>query len=235
MTYDRSIRMFDEAHAPEKLDQLMGKGNMHRGKFLSKDLFHSYYLQMKTILDLSVDSVLEVGPGERFVADYMKTLGITYDTLDSDQASSPTILTDLRDVRPDESRWDVVSAFQVLEHMPFSESETNVGKLASASKKYVFISLPYHCFGMRVKLFTSLGQRKRYLLDFGLHLPTFFKNRKYRKEYMDEFPFAVHFWELGRKSFSKRRIERVFARLQLTIRSKFHSENPYHYFYLLEK
>lgn len=235
MTYDRSIRMFDEAHAPAKLDQLRAKGNMHRGKFLSKDLFHSYYLQMKTIFDLSVDSVLEVGPGEQFVADYMRTLGITYDTLDSDQASSPTILSDLRDWLPTEPRWDVVSAFQVLEHMPFAEFEDNVDKLASASKKYVFISLPYHCFGMRVKLFTSLGQRKRYLMDFGLHLPTFFKNRRYRKEYMDEFPFAVHFWELGRKTFSKCRVERVFEKLQLKIRSKFHSENPYHYFYLLEK
>lgn len=235
MTYDRSIRMFDEAHAPEKLDQLVAKGNMHRGKFLNKDLFHSYYLQMKTIFDLPIESALEIGPGERFVAEYMRGLGITYDTLDSDQASSPTILTDLRDWVPDEARWDIVSAFQVLEHMPFSAFEENIDKLASASKKYVFLSLPNHCFGIRVKVFTSFGQRKRHLLDFGFHLPTLFRNRKYRKEYMDEFPFAVHFWELGRRSFSKRRIEAIFRKKKLRILSKFHSENPYHYFYLLQK
>ncbi len=235
MTYDRSIRMFDEAHTPEKLDELKKKGVLNKGKFLNEQFHFSQYLQMKTIFDLQVDSVLEIGPGEGFVASYMNGLGISYDTLDRDSANNPTIVSDLRDWTVPGQEWDLVAAFQVLEHMPFSSFENNIAKLAAASRKYVFISLPYHCFGLSFRLCASFGQKKRRTFDFGMHFPTFFRNRRYRKEYMDEFPFAVHFWELGRRPIFPWTVEKTFKRKQLKIISRFHSPNPYHYFYLLEK
>ncbi len=231
MKYDRSIRMYDEGYTPEQLDAL--EGHIHSAKFLNDRFHYSQYLQMKTIFDLSVKSVLEIGPGEGFVASYMRSLNIIYDTLDN--TGNPTILSDLMDWKPVKENWDIVAAFQVLEHLPFSLFEECMVKLIAATKKYIIISLPYHCFGLRFKAFLSFGQMKRYKSDIEFHLPTLFKNRKYRKEYMDEFPFAVHHWELGRRPFYTSKIENIFAINSLKIIDKFHSENPYHYFYLLEK
>jgi len=190
---------------------------------------------MKIMHDLGVNSVLEIGPGESFVADYMRSLDVDYDTLDSDHTSDPTILSDLRSWDPGNSSWELVAAFQILEHMPFSDFENNIEKLISASEKYVFISLPYHCYGFRFRFNLSFGQMKRYLFDFGFHLPTFFKNRRYRQDYMSEFPFAVHHWEIGRRPYYTWAIEKVFKKKGLVTLKKFHSVNPYHYFYLLEK
>lgn len=90
--------------------------------------------------DLSVKSVLEIGPGEAFVASYMRSLGIIYDTLDADETSNPIIKCNLTDWRPDSAKYELVAAFQVLEHMPFSSFEENIDKLILASKRYIFIS-----------------------------------------------------------------------------------------------
>lgn len=86
-----------------------------------------------------------------------------------------------------------------------------------------------------MKVFLSFGQLKRFVLDIGVHFPTFYRNRKYRKEYVEEFPFAVHFWGIGRRPFYTYRIEEIFRKKNMKIVDKFHSINPYHYFYLLEK
>jgi hypothetical protein len=237
--YDRTVRMYDEGYPPTELDRLMSKGNIHKGKFLNERFHYSHYLQLKVIYNLNVDKVLEIGPGESFVADYLRSLGITYDTLDSAPETNPTILKDLRDWDPELSgtvgEYDMVAAFQILEHTPYCEFSANINKLASATNKYLFVSLPYHCFGFRIKLFFSFGQMKRFVYNFSFHLPTLFKNRKYRKQYMEEFPFAVHYWEIGRRPFYKSKIEKIFKSSGLKIISSFHSENPYHYFYLLEK
>lgn len=80
--YDRSIKMYDESHSPQDLELALSKGNLNKGKFLEFAHSNSYYLQMLTIHNLNVDSVLEVGPGENFVANYMRSLGIKYETMD---------------------------------------------------------------------------------------------------------------------------------------------------------
>ncbi|MCA1986750.1 MAG: hypothetical protein LDL27_09790 [Desulfovibrio sp.] len=47
--YHRAIKMFDEAHAPETLDQFVASGHINTGKFLSEAHAQSYLLQMQTL------------------------------------------------------------------------------------------------------------------------------------------------------------------------------------------
>ena len=50
MSYDRSIKMFDEPHAPVVLDELVGKKTINKGKFLSKAHSESYLYQMQMVV-----------------------------------------------------------------------------------------------------------------------------------------------------------------------------------------
>jgi len=48
MSYDRSIKIFDEAHAPVLLDKMVNEKDINKGKFLSKAHAESYLCQMQT-------------------------------------------------------------------------------------------------------------------------------------------------------------------------------------------
>ena len=200
MSYDRSIKIFDEPHAPVALDQMASGKTINKGKFLSPAHADSYLLQMQTIKSLSgVKTILEVGPGEGYAARNLRDVGYRYDTLDFEDAHQPTIKADFRSLDPDTigQRYDLTCAFQVLEHFPYEDFTRHLGTLSALSKNYVFISLPFSCKGFSLKLNLQSGQQKRYIRQFDFYVPSNLPNRRYREEYMQEFPWAVHFWEIG--------------------------------------
>ena len=178
--YDRSMRMFDEPFPPQYLEKLSKNGTLHKGKFLTFNHHYSHYMQMVTIQNLGVKSVLEIGPGENFSVNYMSSLGIQYDTMDIIEESQPTILGKLEDL--DElkykSTYDLVCAFQMLEHSPYDNFVPNLNKMALMAKKYVFISLPYSCWGLKFSMNIIFGQSKKSVRSLSLYFPLNKKNRK---------------------------------------------------------
>ena len=235
--YDRSIKAFDEPHSPEKLDQMRSDSALNKGKFLIEAHSGSYLTSMQTIRKTKVTSVLEVGPGEGFVARNMASLGITFDTLDFEGANNPTIQADFSkfDPTPYAGKYEMTCAFQVLEHFPFEDFPRLMEKLATLSSKYVLISLPYSCRGFRLRLRVHQGQSPRWNKVYNFYRPTDKPNRKYRPEYMQEFPWAVHYWEIGRKGFKLDHVLDTIAGTGLKVTSRFHGPNPYHYYMLCEK
>lgn len=236
-TYDRSIRMNDEGYPPEVLEKKLAKGDLHKGTFLNERFHFSHYLQMKILHDLKADPVLEIGPGEGVAAMYMATLGIQYHTMDSYEGCNPTILQSIADLDPAfyAGQYEAVCSFQCLEHMPYDLFAANVKKMAIMSRRYVLISLPFHCAGIKASISLAFGQMKRWERHISFYLPLNRENRKYRKEYMEEFPWAVHYWEIGRKGFPLAAVTRKIESAGLTILRRFHSDNPYHYFFVAEK
>ena len=193
-------------------------------------IFFSYFIQMKKIRELNPKTVLEIGPGEGFIQQYMKQLGIAYDTMDIISESNPTYLSKLEDFDANNAMlYDVVCSFQMLEHSDYKFFKSNLMKMKELSKKYVFISLPYSCYKFSFGINIQLGQDRR--ISRKVNKP----NRKYRKQYVDEFPWAVHYFEIGRKGFSKKKIFRDMKDAGLNILDTFHSENAFHYFILAEK
>lgn len=237
-SYNRSIKMFDEPHPPVVIDRMVNEKSINKGKFLTKSHSESYLYQMQTISKLQdVNSVLEIGPGEGFVAKNLRQLGYEYHTLDFEDANEPTIKADFSSLEPNQvtQSYDLTCACQVLEHFPYESFLKNLTTLAQLSKKYVLISLPYSCKGFSIKLNISQGQHKRKTKQIDFYLPTNLPNRKYRKEYMEEFPWAVHYWEIGRKGFPLKKILQDIESCKLKILDKFHSPNPFHYFILSQK
>lgn len=238
MSYDRNIKMFDEPHSPNTLDKVVEQKTINRGKFLTKAHSGSYQLQMQIIKNLKdVNTVLEIGHGEGYVARNLRSLGYDYHTLDFEGTHEPTIKADFRsfDASSVPQKYDMTCAFQVLEHFPYSDFKKHVIKLAELSSNYVFISLPYSCRGFSVDLTFQWGQNKRTQKRFDFYFATNLPNRKYREEYKKEYPWAVHYWEIGRKGFKLSKMLNDIESCGLKVMSRFHSTNPYHYLVLCKK
>lgn len=236
--YDRNIAIMDEPHSPVSLDSAIHENILHNKKFLHPQYASSYFLQMLTISKLpNINSIFEIGPGECFCARNLRLAGYDYETFDFLPTYSPTYLGDWDtfDAKAHPKRYDLTCAFQVFEHFPWEKFHLNTLKLTMLSKKYVFISLPYSCFGVSVETATSFGQgkiEKKLVQNFvPLNLP----QRRYRKAYIKEFPWAVHHWEIGRQGVSVENVIEVLKRCNLQILDKFHSPNPYHYFILCSR
>lgn len=237
MTYDRSVRMFDEGYSPEDLEKKLANQELGKGAFLDDFFSASYLMQMKMIWEVHPEKLLEIGPGEGFVKSYLQYMGINYDTLDI--KGDPTYQCTLEEFDPGaldlQSSYEMVCCFQMLEHSPYENFIENIKKLSCLSKKYVFISLPYDCHGFWLRFKWHIAQRKSKDFKWSLFWPRSKPNRKYREEYMREFPWAVHYWELGRKGYPVSRIRNDLLATGLVVKKEFLSDNPFHYFFLLEK
>jgi len=234
MDYDKTVKMYDEAHAPAKLDQLSASGTMNVGAFMTDAHHDSMGLQMRWIRKLGVRRVLEIGPGEGVAAAYLRSLGLAYYTMDVTSASKPDIVGRLEDLDHIElfKKFELVCAFQMLEHSPYDQFTTNLAKMSDMASKYVFISLPYSCVGFRFSLGFSLGQNRHWKKDFSFYLPLNKPNRRYRPEYVRDYPWAVHYWEIGRQGFPWKRVKKDIESTGLRILDTFHSGNPFHFFIL---
>jgi len=238
LNYDRTIRMYDEGYPPEVLDKIVVSGEIHKGKFVHSNFSDSYMLQMKTLKGLKgAKKILEIGPGEMFTARNLKTLGYTYHTLDQDPRIEPTYVCSFFsfEYKWHKNEYDAVCAFQVLEHLPYGRFKEAICRMKTISRKYIVISLPYSCKGFRESRTEWDGQFNKTAERVIEHFePTNLPNRRYRKEYIEEFPWAVHYWEIGRKGFPLVRVIDDIEACELKILDRFHSEEPFHYFIVIE-
>ena len=188
--------------------------------------FIRYWSQIQEILKLNPRKVLEVGKGNGFVSDYLKKRGIALTTLDCDQTLEPDILGDIRKLPFQDNQFDVVSCYEVLEHLPFSEFNNALKELHRVSSRYVLLSIP---------------QRIKYCLIL-LQLPFFAKNFKkliatpfyrYPKEKISKY----HYWEIDRKEHSKKILRKIIQEnnFQIIFEGIPHYLDDWHYFFVLKK
>lgn len=237
MAYDPSVRMYDEPHTPDELRAKKHRAAVYEGRLLSPAHTESYLYQLRMIQSLKPVRLLEVGPGDSVIGFVIGQLGVVYHSLDIIKDRGATYEGRLEDFDPTciDEPYDVVCAFQMLEHSPYERFTENVRKLAALSRRYVFISVPYSCKGFRIKALWHRGQND----DASKHWRFFWEsglpNRRYRPEFMEEFPWAVHYWEMGRKAFPRSRVVADIEAAGLKLVRQVHGENPFHYFFLAEK
>ena len=182
----------------------------------------SYWHQIRVVLASGAKDVLEVGPGSGVFRSYLANVGVKVSTLDIDASRKVDYVADLTrldETLPEGLTFDAVCAFQVLEHLPWTEFEKCVAGMARRAAPYAFISLPYRGLHVRWSMWwgdwaVSLGHK--------LMLP-------WRSK-----PIAEHYWELG-WGHSARRINKIISRyFEVTWRG-FLRENPYHYMWCLRR
>ncbi|HET6612606.1 MAG TPA: methyltransferase domain-containing protein [Kofleriaceae bacterium] len=179
----------------------------------------SYWYQIRAALRLSPARVLEIGPGSGVFRSYLQHAGVDVKSVDIDGSRKPDFVADVADLDhslPASARFDVVCAFQVLEHLPFDQFEACLSGIARRAP-HALISLPYR--GQRARLSfwwgdTQLSVGHKFMLPWTL---------KRCEE---------HYWELG-KGYSARRVTRIMEKYFDVVDRYFVKENPYHYLWVL--
>lgn len=200
------------------------------GKFLKRDFCDSYMLQMTTIHNLKCRSVLEIGAGEGFARRNLQTVGYKYHICDVVDTFEPDYLCSLEELEVID-KYEIVCAFQMLEHVPYDDFLRGLRKMASIADKYVVISIPYNCKGTRTETTSWTGQFQRshhQIIDNyePLNLPDRTDGGS---------PKYGHYWEIGRGGRTVDSVSNDIKNTGLRIVKQFHSPNPFHYFYVMKK
>lgn len=111
-------------------------------KYVHKRRWMSMWHQLDEVVSLEPDTVLEVGPGPGLFKAMASAFGVTVETLDLDPELNPDHVGSATNMPFDDNSYDLVCAFQMLEHLPFEESRKAFREMVRVAKDKVIISLP---------------------------------------------------------------------------------------------
>lgn len=195
-------------------------------RYNDNERWFSYWLQLSLLLKSNVKSILEIGIGAGVVGDYIKknTKEIKYVSLDFDQELKPDIVGDILNVDIPERSYDVVCAFEVLEHFPIDKSFNVFTKMCNLANDYVIFSVPHWGRYFGFEFYLPFIKR----INFGLKLNSLFP------------PVHIfngqHYWEVGKKGYSNNFIKKYFYHPNYVLVNEFvHYNNPYHHFYVYKR
>jgi hypothetical protein len=195
--------------------------------YYCKDRFTSYHHQLRLIFALGnqVKSVLEIGTFNSILKELLSMNNYKVSTADIDPNVNPDFLLDLsKSFELPEDEFDAIVLFQVLEHIPYEQSEQALKRLSQFTRKYLVISLPYNTQYLTLQLKLSFSPRSRHL---SINIPKFWSTTPICDQ---------HYWEVGLKDYPKKRILNSIAKVGLKVKQEFiDPTNPYHYFLVLEK
>tara|TARA_A100001011_G_scaffold397019_1_gene496716 strand:- start:159 stop:998 length:840 start_codon:yes stop_codon:yes gene_type:complete len=205
--------------------------------------FSSLYLQINSVLKLpksKVSNILEVGKGIGNLAALIESYGYNYSSLDVNETYNPTKIGSVQKIPWKDNSFDLVCAFEVLEHLPSDQTEVALLEMKRVAKNYVFISIPCQRNSIRFGFGLDFRQwaisRLSFDLNFFSTLPTLSykdQNEKELKKRKDKS--NPHYWEVGRKSFPKKRILNLCKDLGFKVVKNFHNPNyAYHWYILME-
>ncbi len=190
--------------------------------------FISYWYQIESVLETKTKKILEVGVGNKTVSDYLKKQGLNVTTCDFASDLKPDVVADVRHLPFKDNSFDSVLCCEVLEHIPYQDVPQALSELKRVSQQHVIISLPYSGFGISGVLTTRFPRLRDLIIRFNLQIPLFFKGIIF-----DGVVNKEHYWEVGRRGFSKNRVRKLLRRF-FTIEKEFHPPLvPSHWFVVL--
>jgi len=209
---------------------------------IQADSFWSYYIQLSEILALpksKVSHILEIGIGIGILRSLIKNYDYRHITLDLDPERKPDLLGDVTKLPFQTKSFDMVCAFEVLEHMPFHFFQPALQEMVRCAKHYVFISLPcpsnHIYFHLRLTFLQRFFRRFSGNLEFLKLLSTNLPDKNEQELLKREDKHNPHYWEVNRHSFPKQKVFHAIEETGLKIKKTLHSHHhPYHFFILCE-
>ena len=192
--------------------------------YFHKFRWMSLWYQLNEVVPRSdITKLLDVGPGSTFFKDALQSFrsDLQYESLDIASDVQPDHIGSVTSIPLPDGSYDAVCAFQVLEHIQFTDVETALLEMSRVSKKYIFISLPHNVpsFDFQIK-FPGL---KRWTIAV-------------KQPFGRRHTFAgQHYWEVGKRGYSAKKIKSIFAQHFTIIADYVPFENQYHHFYILQK
>jgi len=191
-------------------------------RYATEERFASYWYQLKEILEVGPISVLEIGVGDGVVGAYIRQSGgIAYTCADYAADTKPDVVADVRSLPMADGSFDVVCAYEVLEHLPFDDFEKAVSELVRVARHRIIISVPH--FGPPVKFLLKIPFLPELCFAFKIPFPRIHTFN------------GQHYWEIGKRGYPVSRIRAVLSRYATLLRDYVPFENQYHHFFVLEK
>lgn len=189
----------------------------------TKERFCSYWYQIHQLTLLKPHSILEVGVGNRFVSKYLREKEFAITTLDIDKRLSPDLAASILNIPFKDCSFDVVSCYEVLEHLPYTYFYGALRELNRVSIRNVVLSVPDANWACRFYLhIPKVGEIKKIL-------PLPLKAKKHVFE-------GQHYWEIGKRWYPLKRIFRDIENAGFMIEKTYRTfEIPFHRFFVLTK
>lgn len=203
----------------------VGEGHYEFAKYVYKDRWASMWHQLDEVLALDPVSVLEIGPGPGLFKALGRLFEVSVETLDIDPDLAPDHVAPADAMPFSDGSFDVVCAFQMLEHLPYEQALTVFEEMVRVARIGVVISLP----------------DAQPVWPWAIHIPK--KGRvwlhvprpAWRPE-VHEFD-GEHYWEINKKGFPPARVVEDLSKaggIKL-VKSFRVGENPYHRFFIFRK
>jgi ubiquinone/menaquinone biosynthesis C-methylase UbiE len=190
----------------------------------NKQRFCSYWHQINEVINIQPESILDIGVGSGFFSRYIKHIGFNITTLDIDPELKPDINGNILTLPFKSNSFEIITCFQVLEHLPFDNLEICLRELFITSNKWVLISLPDAT--RTISLTVNSTYRSR--LGISLNIP---RIRKLKQEKTGE-----HYWEIGKRGYNLQLIKDKIIRSGFNIVDTYRVlELLYHRFFILHK
>jgi 2-polyprenyl-3-methyl-5-hydroxy-6-metoxy-1,4-benzoquinol methylase len=112
--------------------------------YFSKIQLNSLSNQLLLIYSLKPKKILEIGKGNGFVSNFLKSAGYDVITFDINPNLQPDIVGDITNINAyfNEGEFDLIVCCEVLEHLPFEEFEKILMMFSKISRGQAIISLP---------------------------------------------------------------------------------------------
>lgn len=187
--------------------------------------FASYWHQIDEILQLDPGSVLEVGLGNGFVSNYLRTRAVNVTTVDIDPTLTPDKVGSVTELPFDDASFDVVSCCQVLEHLSFEMFRQALKEIRRVSRTWAVISIPDKTKKYPVSLTLPRVGLIRFIIPWWRIPPK-----------RDPAKSNGHLWELGLRGFSLKAIRKTITDAGFLIEKTYRLfEQPKHRFFVLSK
>lgn len=190
--------------------------------------FISYFYQIDLTKKLNPKKILEIGIGNKTVSNYLKQHSFDVTTCDLNKDLEPDYVADIRELPFENDSYDVVLAYEILEHIPWNDIDKALGELHRVTKKYVIISVPYFAIFFEIILkFPLIAEiLKKSFVDIFFRMPLFFIGVKISGD---------HYWEVGRRNYPIRKVRRLLRKRFRIVKEIRPILNSYHHFFILEK
>jgi SAM-dependent methyltransferase len=199
------------------------KDHYEFNRYISKERWCSMWHQLDEIQKLKPKRVLEIGPGPGLFKMMAMKIGIHVETLDIDPDLKPDHIGSAMAMPFDDATYDVVCAFQMLEHLPYESSLQAFAEMVRVSRRGVVISLPDSRPVWRYKIHVpKLGH-----YDFFVPRPRF-------KAPIHKFD-GEHYWEVNKRDYQLSRVINDFSAYIQIVKTYRVFENPTHRFFIFHK
>ncbi len=202
------------------------KNHYFQERYATLERFISYFYQIDFIRKTEAKKILFIGMGDGFVSDYFKKFpNIEVTTYDIDPALNPDVVGDVRHLPFKDNEFDIVVAYQVLEHISFEEFSAVLSALHQVSRDKVILSLPIRQTSLELIIKFPFIRTifKRSFFRFLLTIPI-------------KFPGStLHYWTIDNKQFSINKIRLIMKKNFDILVEQRALLNSYQHFFILQK